>query len=218
MKTKVTQKYTLFKDTAIIYIYIFLLDVSLLSSVHVSPELRSQLPSFSYTYNASPSHDLSYTCMRLPVSFYSYLSGSIKHFQVVSTNGVINRFSSVHQVFFGKKPGSNPLSIPNSVNGMCHFLCVEDNHIHTLFLKCVVKFFYHANKRVDIFGECCLNTWCLVVMTSTHLPECQSPTWNSAMTFATSGSVTIQRRRALGTEGTTAPPFPLMQALFCSCA
>ena len=85
-------------------------------------------------------------------------SGSTEHLQFVSTSGVINRLVSFHQPFSGESLELflvNSLYISDTLNHRrtCHFLCVKDNQIHTLFLEVVVKLFHHTNKGANIFGE-----------------------------------------------------------------
>ena len=83
-------------------------------------------------------------------------SGITEHIQFVSTNDVIHRLGSFHQAFSG---GSLELLLANILNisdtrnrsRTCYFLCVEENQIHTIFLKGVAKPFYHADKGADIF-------------------------------------------------------------------
>ena len=108
---------------------------------------------------------------------------------------------------------TNLLHIPDSLNcsRTCHFVCVKDRHIHAFFLKGVAKLFYSADKGTDILGETGRHTWCLIMM--------RWPSWNSSMALATSGPAIIKRSRTLGLPMTpTAPPFPLINALCCSCA
>ena len=117
---------------------------------------------------------------------------------------------------------ANLLHIPESLN--CsrtgHFLCVKDNQIHAFFLEGVAKLFYYADKGADILGERGLHTWCLIMMMCVlSPPQCWWPCRNTSMALATSGPAIIQRSRALGLSvRPTAPPSPMINALFCSCA
>ena len=87
------------------------------------------------------------------------------------------------------------------------------------FLDGVAKLFYYADKGADILGERGLHTWCMIMMTCVlSPPQCWRPSRNYSMALATSGPAIIQRSRALGLSvRPTAPPSPLINALFCSC-
>ena len=139
-------------------------------------------------------------------------------------NGIINWLdsSSRHSGERVKLLLANPFRLLDSIkcSGTTDFFVVQSNHIHTLFLKWVAKLFGHMDQLTDILTN---EVWMLGVWSWSHmsscLPESWLPSWNSSITQATSGPAIIQLLRTAGLSvRPTAPPSPLMQALFCSFA
>jgi len=96
-------------------------------------------------------------------------SGSAKHLQLVTTNGVIHCLCSVQQTLSGeslKLHLANPLDIHHGLHGsrMYHLLCVQFEYILTLLLEWVAHLLYDIDERANIFHKRGLYTWRLVMM------------------------------------------------------